>query len=166
MRRARFRARGVLALVLLGALAACAAAPPPEPPEPPASSGPVLLQRGTASWYGPGFHGRRTASGERYDQNAMTAAHRTLPMGTTVTVRNLENGRTVRVRINDRGPYKRGRVIDLSRAAARSLDIVEDGLAPVAIEVAPEGEGGPPRPQTAQVPARMPAAAPDAGPGS
>lgn len=92
-------------------------------------------QVGEASWYGPGFHGRETASGERYDQNAMTAAHRRLPLGSVVKVRNLENGREVTVEINDRGPYAKGRVIDLSRAAARRLDMVEDGVARVQVQV-------------------------------
>ena len=90
---------------------------------------------GTASWYGPGFHGRKTASGERFDQNAMTAAHRSLPLGSVVRVTNLENGRKVTVEINDRGPYIRGRVIDLSKAAARRLGMVRDGLATVRVEV-------------------------------
>jgi len=74
-----------------------------------------------ASWYGPGFHGRKTASGERYDQNKMTAANRTLPFGTKLTVKNLKNGRSCDVVINDRGPYVRGRDIDLSREAARRI---------------------------------------------
>ena len=81
-------------------------------------------QLGRASWYGPGFHGRRTASGERYDQNALTAAHRTLPLGSEVHVTNVTNGKSVRVRINDRGPFVRGRVIDLSRGAAKQLGII------------------------------------------
>jgi rare lipoprotein A len=96
-----------------------------------------LTQVGVASWYGPGFHGRLTASGERFDQQAMTAAHRKLPLGTRVKVTNLENDRFVIVEINDRGPYIRGRVLDLSKGAARSLGMVEDGLAEVRIEVLP-----------------------------
>jgi peptidoglycan lytic transglycosylase len=94
-------------------------------------------QTGVASWYGPGFHGKRTASGERFDQNDLTAAHRQLPLGTEVTVTNLENGRSITVAINDRGPYVGGRVIDLSKAAAQRLGIVEDGLAKVRIEATP-----------------------------
>ncbi|HEY9597693.1 MAG TPA: septal ring lytic transglycosylase RlpA family protein, partial [Cyanophyceae cyanobacterium] len=90
---------------------------------------------GIASWYGPGFHGRPSASGERYNQNAMTAAHRSLPFGTNVQVTNLNNGRSVVVRINDRGPYARGRIIDLSAAAARVLGVMQTGIAPVKIEV-------------------------------
>ncbi|MBZ0144919.1 MAG: septal ring lytic transglycosylase RlpA family protein [Rhodocyclaceae bacterium] len=93
-------------------------------------AGPVI-ERGIASWYGPGFHGKHTASGERYDMNALTAAHKTLPFGTLVEVRNLATGETVRVRINDRGPFVRGRVIDLSRAAARAAGVWGPGTAPV-----------------------------------
>ena len=90
-------------------------------------------QVGLASWYGPGFQGNPTASGERFDQNRLTAAHRDLPLGSTVTVTNLDNGRKVTVLINDRGPYVGGRVIDLSKAAARRLDMVEDGVTEVRI---------------------------------
>ena len=91
--------------------------------------------RGIASWYGPGFNGNRSASGEIYNQNAMTAAHRSLPFGTKVVVTNLNNGRSAVVRINDRGPYVRGRVIDLSAAAARVLGIMDSGIAPVQVQV-------------------------------
>ena len=87
------------------------------------------LQSGLASWYGPGFHGRRTASGERFDQGDLTAAHRSLPFGTRVRVIDETTGRSVVVRINDRGPFKRGRVIDLSKSAARELGM--GGLAHV-----------------------------------
>jgi len=96
---------------------------------------PGTVQTGTASWYGPGFHGNRTSSGEIYDQNELTAAHQTLPLGTRVAVTNLDNGRQVEVRINDRGPFAKGRVIDLSYAAARMLGMVGPGTAPVRIEV-------------------------------
>ena len=88
-----------------------------------------------ASWYGPGFHGKRTSSGEVYDQNDLTAAHQTLPLGTRVVVTNLQNGRAVDVRINDRGPFAKGRTIDLSYAAARSIGLVGPGTAQVRIEV-------------------------------
>ncbi|NJK99168.1 MAG: septal ring lytic transglycosylase RlpA family protein [Spirulinaceae cyanobacterium SM2_1_0] len=94
-----------------------------------------LYQSGMASWYGPGFHGRRSASGERFNQNALTAAHRTLPFGTQVRVTNVNNGRSVVVRINDRGPFVGGRVIDLSRAAASSIGMLGSGVAPVRVEV-------------------------------
>lgn len=86
-------------------------------------------QRGLASWYGPGFHGRLTANGERYDMNELTAAHKTLPFGTQVLVRNPRTGKEVVVRINDRGPYVAGRVIDLSKAAAEAVGI--DGVGAV-----------------------------------
>ena len=82
-----------------------------------------------ASWYGPGFHGRKTASGERFNTGALTAAHKTLPFGTRVRVVNVNTGRSVVVRINDRGPFIRGRVIDLSKAAARAIGM--DGVARV-----------------------------------
>ncbi len=91
------------------------------------------FERGTASWYGKKFHGRRTSSGEIYDVFAMTAAHRTLPLPTYVQVTNLENGRTVVVKINDRGPFHGNRLIDLSYAAAARLDMLRKGTAPVEI---------------------------------
>jgi rare lipoprotein A (peptidoglycan hydrolase) len=93
-----------------------------------------LTQAGIASWYGPRFHGRRTASGERFDQDKMTAAHRTLRFGTRVEVTHVKNGRSVEVRINDRGPYRRGRIIDVSRAAAAELGMKNAGLARVQIQ--------------------------------
>ncbi|MFO1071149.1 MAG: septal ring lytic transglycosylase RlpA family protein [Geminicoccaceae bacterium] len=95
-------------------------------------------QVGLASWYGPGFHGRLTASGERFDQNRLTAAHRDLPLGSEVVVTNLANGRSVQVEINDRGPYVAGRVIDLSKAAAGQLGMIDQGVAQVAIETMPQ----------------------------
>jgi rare lipoprotein A len=98
------------------------------------------VQRGQATWYGGRFHGKPTASGEPFDQNAMTAAHRTLPMDTWVRVTNVNNGRTVEVRINDRGPYSKGRIIDLSRAAAVRLDMIRAGVIPVTVEVLRLGE--------------------------
>lgn len=91
--------------------------------------------RGMASWYGPGFHGRRTANGERFNQNALTAAHRSLPFGTKVRVTNTRTGRSVVVRITDRGPFTGGRVIDLSAAAARIVGVMQSGVAPVTLEV-------------------------------
>ena len=96
---------------------------------------PGATQTGTASWYGPGFHGNPTSSGEIYDQNDLTAAHQTLPLGTRVAVTNLQNGRSVEVRINDRGPFVDGRILDLSQAAARALGMIGPGTAPVRIEV-------------------------------
>ncbi len=94
----------------------------------------AYVEYGEASWYGPGFEGKQTASGETFDQNRLTAAHLSLPLGTKVKVTNLENGRSVKVEVNDRGPYVRGRAIDLSKAAARKLDMVDEGTAPVRIE--------------------------------
>ena len=88
-------------------------------------------QAGVASWYGPGFQGRRTANGERFNTHALTAAHRTLPFGTRVRVTNKSTGRSVVVRINDRGPYAGGRVIDLSSASARTIGV--SGTAKVSI---------------------------------
>ena len=93
-------------------------------------------ERGIASWYGEQFHGRRTASGEIMDQRRLTAAHRTLPLGTVVDVVNKRNGRKVRVTINDRGPYVDDRIIDLSRGAAAQLGMKHRGLAPVEIRPA------------------------------
>ena len=90
---------------------------------------------GYASWYGPGFHGKKAASGEKYNQNKLTAAHKILPMNTWVRVKNLENNRTVVVRINDRGPYKKNRIIDLTRRAATDLGFVEQGTVRVSIKV-------------------------------
>ena len=90
-------------------------------------------QDGMASWYGPKHHGKKTASGQPFNQNDLTAAHPSLPFGTQVRVTNLANSRQVVVSINDRGPYKSGRIIDLSRAAARKLEI--DGIARVRVEV-------------------------------
>lgn len=103
---------------------------------------PVYKEFGEASWYGPGFHGEETASGETFDTNKMTAAHPSLPLGTKVKVTNLEENKTVEVRINDRGPYVDGRVIDLSRAAAKKLDIVKDGTAKVKIVTKPVKKKG------------------------
>ena len=90
---------------------------------------------GKASWYGPGFHGRLTANGERYNQYALTAAHRSLPFGTRVRVTNMNNDRSVVVRINDRGPFIRGRVIDLSTAAANNIGMIHHGVVPVRVQV-------------------------------
>ena len=94
-----------------------------------------IKERGIASWYGHYFHGLVTASGEIFDMEAFTGAHRTLPLGTVVRVTNVLNGMQVRVRINDRGPYVNGRVLDLSLAAARQLGMVEHGIAAVQLEV-------------------------------
>ncbi len=90
---------------------------------------------GVASWYGGKFHGRLTSSGEVFDTNEMTAAHRTLPFGTLVKVTNLDNGKSAMVKINDRGPFVDGRIIDLSRAAAEQIDMIGTGIAPVSLDI-------------------------------
>ena len=100
----------------------------------PLSSASGFTQRGLASWYGNKFHGRLTSNGERYNMYGRTAAHKTLPFNTYVRVINLKNGKTTVVRINDRGPFVRGRIIDLTYTAAHSLGMAEDGVVPVKIE--------------------------------
>ncbi len=102
---------------------------------------PGATQRGVASWYGKPFHGRATASGEIYDMHGLTAAHRQLPLGTRIAVHNLDNGRQVELRINDRGPFIRGRILDLSFGAAKVLGVVGPGLARVEIRILEIGEG-------------------------
>jgi rare lipoprotein A len=149
---------GVAAIALCLILSGCAtsrpASPTPQPaakpetrpeakpeakpgptPEAKPTPGPSGGQTGEASWYGEPHHGRTTASGETYDMNKLTAAHRTLPLGTRVLVTNLKNGRAVEVRINDRGPSVDGRIIDLSFAAAKELGAVPSGTIPVRIRV-------------------------------
>ena len=110
----------------------------PSPPEteqaPPATSQPTMMETGVASWYGPKFHGKLTASGEVFNQEKFTAAHQTLPWGSRVKVTNLANGKSVDVRINDRGPFGKGRIIDVSRAAARALGMVGRGITTVRVE--------------------------------
>jgi rare lipoprotein A len=95
---------------------------------------PPALQFGRASFYGPGFHGERTASGDIFDQEALTAAHPTMKFGSRLRVTNLENGSTVLVTVNDRGPFVKGRVIDLSKAAARTLGFLREGTARVRLD--------------------------------
>jgi rare lipoprotein A len=136
------RGRGLLCVVLLVGVSACAApartAPPPptadEAPKPDVPPVPPTMV-GQASWYGRFHHGKRTASGEIFDMHALTAAHRTLPLGTRVRVTNLSNGKSVVVRVNDRGPRRAGRIIDVSRGAAAALDAVADGVFPVEVVV-------------------------------
>ncbi|SMC19188.1 rare lipoprotein A [Desulfacinum hydrothermale DSM 13146] len=143
----------VLVLCCLS-LACSHKAPPPAPPVPgapppigtqkpyqingvwyyPIPNAEGYREKGLASWYGADWHGRRTANGERYDMHAMTAAHKTLPMNTHVKVTHLKTGRSVVVRINDRGPFVRGRIIDLSYEAARRLGLQKEGVAPVLVE--------------------------------
>ncbi len=138
------------ALLLLGASACAHRGIPPE------AAVPGATERGLASWYGRPYHGRRTASGEVYDMYRMTAAHRTLPFGTRVRVTRRDDGRSVEVRINDRGPFVRGRIIDLSYAAARKIGLDIDGVAPVTLEVLAPGEAG----RSEAVPSAPPAEAP------
>jgi len=101
----------------------------------PAAPVPGWTENGIASWYGNPYHGKRTSSGEIYDMNQMTAAHRTLPFGAIVKVTNLDNRKTVTVRINDRGPFVEGRIIDLSRAAAKEIGLIGPGTARVRLEL-------------------------------
>jgi rare lipoprotein A len=131
-----------LALLVYGGVAIQDAGRPTPPSEPvvvteaaPAERSTGPAHRGQASWYGSDFQGSPTASGEPFNMNALTAAHRTLPLGSYARVKNLDNGRTVVVRINDRGPHARRRTIDLSYAAAQEIAMVNAGTAPV--EVAP-----------------------------
>ena len=129
-------ARLILIAITL-ALGACA-------PKIATAPAPVAIgaeERGLASWYGHPYHGRRTANGEIYDMNAMTAAHRTLPFNTWLHVENLNTGQTTRVRVNDRGPFVDGRILDVSHAAAMQLGVVGPGVAPVRVRVvsAPAG---------------------------
>jgi rare lipoprotein A len=124
------------------ALAGCVGGADFEPPPPPVPvpAPPPFEQIGEASWYGAFHHGRTTASGAPFDMHDLTAAHRSLPLGTEVEVTNLENGRSVTVLVNDRGPYAPGRIIDLSRRAAERLGMREQGVATVKVEVLREGE--------------------------
>ncbi len=136
-------APAVIALAL--ATAACAqprresatAAPTPAPVvvARPAPAAPRVVQTGAASWYGQAHHGKKTASGEAFDMYALTAAHRSLPLGTRIRVTNVANGRAIDVRINDRGPVIPGRIIDLSYGAARALGAVGDGVFRVRIAI-------------------------------
>lgn len=104
-------------------------------PRAPAAPQPGWTETGLASWYGHPYHGRPASSGEIYDMEQLTAAHRTLPFGAIVLVKNLDNGRSVTVRINDRGPFVEGRIIDLSRAAARKIGLIGPGTALVRIQL-------------------------------
>jgi len=116
----------------------------------------VYVQYGEASFYANKFQGRPTASGEKFKQNLLTAAHLTLPFGTMVKVTNLENNRTVTVRINDRGPFVQGRIIDLTTRAAKQLDFIEQGVVRVKVEVLPGNNETKPEPSSGPVPAPAP----------
>lgn len=183
MRALRFPILACLGLAAAG----CGTAPPAPPPENhavtvPRSAGvykvgnpyqidnvwyypheqPDYDETGIASWYGPTFYGKSTANGEAYDGNALTAAHRTLPMPVNVRVTNLDNGKSIVVRVNDRGPYARGRIIDLSRRAAELLDVVQTGTAKVRVTYLGRADmegGGPPPPITPpEIASALPAA--------
>jgi rare lipoprotein A len=133
--------RGLLLVGLLMAVAGGAGPPRPTALEaapvkaPPPAPPPRATSIGKASWYGAFHHGKRTASGERFNMHAFTAAHRTLPLGTQVRVTNLSNGKAVVVRVNDRGPAIKSRIIDVSRGVARALDAVAAGVFPVELVV-------------------------------
>jgi len=126
----------LLGAVLLG-LYGCAATPRYRTG---GADGTELL--GISSYYGQKYHGRTTANGETFDMYAMTAAHKTLPFDTRIRVTNLNNGKQVQVRINDRGPFVKGRILDLSMGAAEKVDMIGTGTAPVRIEILEYGEGG------------------------
>ena len=164
MRRVPRRAHCPSHVLILAALAAAllssacgrrhtvAGVPPPPTssgrttPAPPLPGKPGTTEVGYASWYGDPYHGRRAANGEIYDKNQMTAAHRTLPFETMVKVANLENGRSTVVRITDRGPFVKGRIIDLSLAAAKQVAMIGPGTALVRLEILSNGrEPGPAR---------------------
>jgi rare lipoprotein A len=125
----------------LTAASACSTRTPPTRPIPPSEAKTGWIEEGVASWYGgnDGFEGKPTSSGEIYDSSKLTAAHRRLPLGTIVDVTSADTGKTVRVRINDRGPFVKGRVIDLSRAAAREIGIFGAGTGTVRISVVEPG---------------------------
>jgi len=129
----KFRTRAPYVVLLFLFVIGCSV-PPANVRVPPLPEGRVS-QVGIASWYGPGFHGKSTASGDVYDQNELTAAHQTLPLGTRVMVTNMENGSSTEVTITDRGPFAKGRIIDLSYAAAQALDMTGPGTALVRIDV-------------------------------
>jgi len=133
MRLTRFTALLLLPLLVSG----CADRQPAQPAKAPPTTQERFSQSGKASYYARMHHGQRTANGETHDQNALVAAHRSLPFGTRVRVTNEQNGKQVVVRINDRGPFRRGRIIDLSRAAAAQLDMLTSGVIRVRIETLP-----------------------------
>ena len=124
----------LLALLVAGCAERAPVPPAPSEPRAPLQDKSRFSQEGKASFYARRHHGQRTANGERHDQNTLVAAHRSLPFGTQVRVTNLRNGKQVTVRINDRGPFVRGRIIDLSRAAAERIGMIDQGIVRVRIE--------------------------------
>jgi len=151
MRPSLFGLAGLCAL-----LAACATAPVKTPRD-----WTSFRQQGEASWYGPDFHGKTTANGERYNMLGLTAAHQQLPFNTLVRVTNLANGKVATIRINDRGPFLKGRILDLSYGAARALGASGAGVIPVRIEVV--GKAAPPKPAAGKA-KKSPATSTRAGP--
>lgn len=129
-----------LLIFVAAAWSGCAVSPRHASHVPPSGTVPAYRAEGIASWYGPGFHGRKTASGERFNQRDLTCAHRTLPFGTKLKVTNLNNGEELIVTVNDRGPFVRSRIVDLSREAARRLDILGMGTARVRLETVTASE--------------------------
>jgi len=174
----RFAARSAFAAATALLVASCSTAPKPPPPRPPEDhtvtvppnagvykvgqpyqvdnvwyyprEQPDYDETGIASWYGPTFYGHHTANGEMYDGNSLTAAHKTLPLPVNVRVTNLSTGKSIVVRVNDRGPYARGRIIDLSKRAAELLDVTQTGTARVRVTYLTRADlnGGPPPPET------------------
>lgn len=136
--------RAAVSLMVFCALLSGACSANRKPETRPGQGGVRPLDKGTASWYGLRFHGRRTANGERFDMNEMTAAHPSLPFGTLLEVRNVRNNKSVVVRVNDRGPFSKNRILDLSFAAAREIGLVLSGTAPVELFLVEKG-GAPPR---------------------
>ena len=132
MQRAAFII-SMVAMVMSMAFTGCATAPKRSFSSADYEVVPGSAQRGLASWYGPGYRGKPTASGEKFDPDDFTAAHRTLRFGTVVEVRNLKNNRTVLVEINDRGPFIKDRIIDLSEAAAKAIGMIGVGVTPVEV---------------------------------
>src|SRR5262245_10647377 len=128
-----------LPVLLASIVLAAACTQQKAPATSPASVERHQAETGRASWYGKAHQGKRTANGERFDMNALTAAHRTLPFGTVVRVKDLKSGKSVKVRINDRGPYRKDRIIDLSYAAAKELGILSRGTARVEVTVIDRG---------------------------
>jgi rare lipoprotein A len=128
------------------------------------SSSVGYVERGVASWYGPGFHKVRTSTGEPYDMYAMTAAHKTLPLPAYVRVSNLQNGRSIVVRVNDRGPFVGNRIIDLSYTAASKLDMLRNGTAMVEVRTIEPGSVGAPLTASVATPSAAPSTAPSAAP--
>jgi rare lipoprotein A len=137
-------------LILVIGLAACTPTPVAAPTPPPAvvaapqptAEQPTFTETGLASWYGAAHQGQHTASGERFNDKALTAAHPSLPLGTVARVTSLERGTTIKVRINDRGPHTRGRIVDLSAAAATALALRHDGVTRVKLEVFASDQAG------------------------